>query len=152
MEWREGFQKRHLKFQPSVYGWEGMCLSVCLTFRESWIIFDGNNGSWLNFQDLSNSIKVIIGWGFQISLPKVFGYWRNTDFFFKICLLPEFLFYGNMTYLFENLRTGAKEIGWRICILGRHLNSGYIGNLCVCVELCVLKYNRPHPLTKNQIR
>ncbi len=36
--------------------------------------------------------------------------WAKTSlFFYKIYLLPEFLSYIGVTYLFENVRTGAKN-------------------------------------------
>ncbi len=70
--WSERYQKQTFKkFHPPIYGWEGVCLSVCcLSFGKSWITFDGMYGSCWNFQDQSKPLQVIFGWGCQIASLK----------------------------------------------------------------------------------
>ncbi len=56
-------------------------VSVCLSFRKSWITFDGMKGSWWNVQDQSNSVQVIL----FISLFN-FLYLMNMASFHSLCV------------------------------------------------------------------
>ncbi len=61
-EWK--VSKGHKQYNLSVYGWKGVCPSmcVCLSGLKSGIKFERIKGSGWYFQDLSNSVQVISGW------------------------------------------------------------------------------------------
>ncbi len=81
--------KRALKNCLSVCGWEGMCLSVCVSVLQK-KLNNGTDGTWQNFQDQSNSVQVIFGRGSQISWPPGYNPGTKITCFNKIYLLPEF--------------------------------------------------------------
>jgi len=82
-----------------------------------------NNFRWIErilmkFQDPSNSVQVIFGNGSQISWPSGYNCGPKMAYFKKVYLLPEFLSYRDVTYLFGNFRTGDKKLEVEFGILG----------------------------------
>ncbi len=62
--------------------------------------------------------SIIIESSFTILMLIIQTTGLQTAFFFKIYLLPQFLSYRDVIYLFGNLRTLAKKIGSIFLILG----------------------------------
>ncbi len=85
MYWSERYQKGHKNFHLFAYGWEGVCLSVCLSVRIKKL-----NNFWWNERILmkfSGPVELLtyhFCHGFKIGWPP--GY--RVAFLFKIYLLP----------------------------------------------------------------
>ncbi len=92
---------------------------VCLSWRKSWITFDGMKGFWWNFQDHFNSVLVMFGLGSQISWPLGYKPYTKNCLFLENLSPLSFCPTGVWHTLFGNLRTWVKkEWGAELWILG----------------------------------
>ncbi len=96
-----------------------LCMSMCL-----------------HFQDQCNCVQVTFGLGSWISWLLENGPGLKTACFYKIYLLPEFVSYRVVAYLFGNLWTGARKNGELNFGVGpKILGSDFFQNLAFLTKI-----------------